>query len=246
MKICVCDKNQRSVSEIEGKIRAYLEKNILHLELICMRSSEELLSSNCKDIDLLILSTEFEDINGIDVARKFRTKNATCEIIFISEDPLKARYAFEVDALRYLMKPVNDDELDEALDIAISRIEHRASKLLKLKQGQRVLQLQIDDIIYFETLDRKLKVNTKDKVYLVDNKINDLEKRLENQGFFRIHKSYLINLALIKEYDQNSVTMQNGEIAYISRLKSKIFKTQYQSYIESKYNQEINEQECYL
>ena len=174
-------------------------------------------------------------MSGLDVAQSIRRNKVASDIIFITSHQEEAYRAFEVNAFRYLLKPVKREVLFKTMDLIMRKREEREKRLMVLNLGQKYFQIACDSIIYFETVDRKLRVYTTKKTYMVDNKINEVDKMLADKNFFRVHKSYLINLSYVQEHDQTTVTMLNGDVVYISRLKLKAFKEKFVTFLRKEH-----------
>ena len=235
IRIAICEDEKIFRDNLIRLITEYFEEKGIEYFIDDFLRGEDLLKVSLEQYDIFCLDVAIQDgMSGIEVAKKIREKVHKSDIIFTTSHQEEAYKAFEVNTLRYLLKPVQRDELAEVLDLALKRKEERESQVLVLNQGQKFIQIPLVDILYFETLDRKLKVNTVNKPYIVDNKINELDKKLSERNFFRIHKSYLINMTYIREHDQTTVTMQNGDVVYISRLKLKAFKEKFSAFLRRK------------
>ena len=232
IKIAICEDEKVFRDHLIRLMKNYFEQRNIQYFIDDFLRGEDLLKVDMVQYDIFCLDVAIQDgMSGIEIAKKIREKTHTSDIIFTTSHQEEAYKAFEVNTLRYLLKPIQGDELAETLELAIKRKEERESQVLVLNQGQKFLQVPLIDIMYFETLDRKLKVNGKKETYIVDNKINDLDSKLAERNFFRIHKSYLINLVYVRQHNQTSVTMQNGDVVYISRLKLKAFKEKFSAFI---------------
>lgn len=235
IRIGICDDEAACRGELKQLLEAYFSKIMTSYQISEYTVAEKLLDTDISNYDLFCLDIHMPNgINGIEAARKIRDKNKEAEIIFITHDVQYACEAFEVNALRYLLKPLDQQKLYYTLDLVIKKYEERAMKIIKLNLGQHFFQIPLSDILFFETVGRKIKVHTKKKEYLVDNKIKNLEKELEDRNFFRVHKSYLVNICYVKEHDQSTVTMQNDEVVFVSRLKLKAFKESFGHYMKGK------------
>lgn len=232
-RIFICDDEEIFRKHLEELLEEYLQGHLKHYEIKYFSSTRELLESNYERCDVFCLDVEIgEGINGIEVAKKIRQKNLNADIIFTTSHPEEAYTAFEVNALRYLLKPIQKEQLFTTFDIILKRRKERQAEVIVLNQGKKLFQLSTAEILYFETVDRKLRTVTSNKEYIIDNKINEVDKKLQERGFFRIHKSYLINLAYVKEYNQATVTMQNEDEVYMSRLRVKAFKESFRLYLK--------------
>ncbi|HAU85412.1 MAG TPA: hypothetical protein DCW90_07895 [Lachnospiraceae bacterium] len=236
LKIAVCDDESFFREQAGAALEEYSRQRGIEFQIEYFSSGEELLQANCSEYGLFCLDVEMKDgISGLEVAQTLRRNRIFSEIIFVTNHQEEAYRAFEVSALRYLLKPIKLEQLFRTMDLIMKRREERERRLIVLNQGQKFLQVVCDNIIYCETIDRKLQVYTTQKTYLVDNKINEVDKQLSNRNFFRVHKSYLINLAYVQEHDQTTVTMLNGDVVYVSRLKLKAFKESFLAYLRKEH-----------
>lgn len=233
LRVFVCDEDESFHKDIGGMLEEHLKKSVKCYEITHFMSPDDLLQANYEQCDLFCLDVVFTNhMNGIELAKIIRKKNYKAYIIFVSSDFETAYTVFEVDTFRYLLKPIQKHQLESALDILLKKRKEQISKLITLQQGQKYFRIPYTEILYFETEDRKLHTVTVNKEYMMDNKINDLDQQAVDLNFFRIHKSYLINLAYVKEYDQISVTMQNGAVLFMSRLRIKEFKENYLRFLK--------------
>ncbi|SFR72788.1 LytR/AlgR family response regulator transcription factor [Anaeromicropila populeti] len=236
VKIAVCEDESFFREQLGDLVTEYFEAREKTYAIDYFQSGEELLEANLSEYHVFYLDIEIKGgMNGLETAKKIRTQMAQGDIVFVTNHQEEAYRAFEVNALRFLLKPIQKDILFKTMDLVVRRKEEKARRIVILNKGQRYLQVPYDNILYFETVERKLKVHTTKKTYLVDNKINELDKLLCERNFFRVHKSYLVNLAFVQEHDQSTVTMLNGDVVYISRLKLKQFKESFVVYLRKEH-----------
>lgn len=235
-RVAVCDDEDFFRNQAGELLEEYFKLRGKECQIDYFTSGEELTKADYGNYNLFCLDVEMSNgMSGLEAAQFLRKNRVFTEIIFVTNHQEEAYRAFEVNAFRYLLKPVKKEVLFKTMDLVVKRKEERERHLLVLNQGQRFLQIVTDNILYFETVDRKLKVYTTQKTYLVDNKINEMDKQLSDRGFFRVHKSYLINLSYVQEYDQTTVTMLNNDVVYISRLKLKAFKENFLTYLRKEH-----------
>lgn len=168
--------------------------------------------------DLILLDIKMKDGTGFDLLEQIDT--ISFKIIFITAYDQYAIKAFKFSALDYLLKPVNSDELKEAvgkakelnlkevktkLEILTGNLntEDQSRKKIILKTFDNVYLVRIGEIIYAESNDRYtiLYLESGEKV-MVSNVLKHYQEMLEEYGFFRAHKSYLINLECIHRFEK--------------------------------------------
>lgn len=177
---------------------------------------------NSNAYDLIILDVEMAKINGIETAKEIRKLNKDVNIVFLTSHDEFAKEGYEVNAFRYLSKPIQENKLIEAIE-SIKNKEDSVKKILVNNKGEEVL-IKIDKILYIEAQNKDIFIHTDNDIYMEKNNLGYFEKLLMNYGFFRIHRSYLVNLDFVKSYTPKEVVLDNGELVYMSRLKYKSFK----------------------
>ena len=96
----------------------------------------------------------------------------------------------------------------------------------------QVLKIKSKDIMYVETLDHKTKVVTPDAIYYSSDLIDYWHKKLTHSSFYRVHKSYIVNLDYVNEYKRNEVKLINGEIIGISYRNQPDFRKYFFNYLK--------------
>ena len=177
---------------------------------------------------IYFLNVFFEsDINGIQFGAKIREYDKLGVIVYITQhiELLYLSYIYRVEALDYIIK---DDikKLEERIKSCLDRANKKLGadniemKKIKIKQGDIISSISIDDIYYFETSEKPHKIilhKEEEKIEFVGN-LKSLESSIDN-SFFRCHKSYLINKSKVKEINtkDKTVLMENNEVCLVSK-----------------------------
>ncbi len=234
-KVGLCEDEKIFRDQLTELVKQYFDAKGEKYAIDTYEKGEQLLEVEHTCYSIMFLDVEIKNgMNGLELAKKLRELNHTSFIVFITSHQEEAYKAFEVDAFRYLIKPVQKEKLFEVLDILIQKIKALRNQIVILKTGQNLVKLHMSEILYIETVERKVKICTLKKDYIADNKISELDAQLIENDFFRVHKSYLVNMAYIKEHTHTEVTMQNGIQIFISRLKLASFKKQFVMYLRRK------------
>ena len=227
IKIAICDD--------EPNIRAYLsslvKKQNTECEITEYASADEYLSAD-KEHDLLFLDIEMQDSpsiksdtdkNGMWLAKEIRSRDNGKQpiIIFVTGYEEYVYDAFDVDALHYLIKPINTQKFAEVFDKAVKQIsveQDQQKKMLVILLGDTRKAVAWNDIYYLESRNHKVVLYTKEGKLEYYARLEDLEAELQGQ-FYRIHRGYLVNLSYIDEYDKTEVRIVNGDKLLLSRRK---------------------------
>ncbi len=207
MRIGICDDENIIRRELLNFCEEYKLLHINDIETVCFSSGEELLM--CKQpIDILFLDIQMKGINGMKVAEKIREKDESMIIIFLTGYQGFMQEGYKVRAFRYLIKPLKHKEFNQVLSEAIHDLT-KDSKAMVGTDGETVL-FKIRDIIYIEYNNRNTIVRTKKDSYESTSTMMEWESILNTGDFFRVHKSYIVNMAYIEEIGKD-VLLENGE-----------------------------------
>lgn len=181
--------------------------------------------------DVVLLDIEMNGINGLKTAELLREKNNNEYIIFLTSHNEFMQEAFKVKAFRFLVKPINQRELNEALFKAKKEIFN--NKNIIINERNRVKVIQINNIIFFESFGDGTYIYTKNEIYESIKTLKYWIGLVGNESFFQIHKSYLISLNYVKNLGDSSAEMQYFKQPLpISRRKFPLFKKAFLEYIK--------------
>ena len=125
--------------------------------------------------------------------------------------------AYDVEAFQYLLKPVDNRKLKRVLQKAVLKTEKRSQEFIIVSRERQKMKLLLDDIYYFEIKGRVVDVHGTEGTFAYYEQIGELENKLRDKGFFRCHKSYLINLKYVDGYNRQEVILENGEAIVIAK-----------------------------
>lgn len=184
--------------------------------------------------DLLFLDIQMPKLDGFDVV-ELLGKDAPL-IVFVTSYDEYALRAFEAEALDYILKPVKTERLEKSIQRVRQQVKidfeplidkHRDSMAplnrILVRSGYDVVIIPAKDIVYFEAQDDYVKIFTREgKSYLKSDRMNNLEKTLDNRSFCRIHRSYIMNIEFLKKIepyskDSRLAILQTGAKLPISR-----------------------------
>ncbi len=230
LKIAVCDDEPAFVEQISDRIKKYIPDGIIQ----CFLSSEDLLLQG-ELFDIYFLDIQMEKMNGIETAKKLRELEEESIIVFITGAKEYVFQAFDVAALHYLVKPVDDAKLQEVLERAKKEIEkkqNRKDRQIFIKTRNKNITLNVADILYFENEMRKIIAHTVRGEISFYGVMADMEKEA-GAGFYRCHRGYLVNFSYVMEYDMENIMLSNGEKIYLSKDRYHDFVKQYMRYLRN-------------
>ncbi len=180
--------------------------------------------------DLVFLDIEMPAVDGITLAKKIRSRSENVFIVFLTSHIEYALEGYEVNALRYLTKPVDIEKLKEV--IRYVQEKQGSSRQIIIKEDGEEILIDINDVIYMESMNQNVRIVTAKGEHVIRYNIGDFEEQLKNDGFFRIHRGYLISLSKVKKLSGNDVILDGGETLPVSRSNVKPLKEALYTYVE--------------
>jgi two-component system LytT family response regulator len=236
MNILLLD-NERSARET---IKAYLKKFDFEKPVIEEASSikEAELILQRFDPDLGILDINLDE--GTSFYLLSRIPEIDFKIIFVSAYDQYAVKAFKFNALDYILKPINPMEFNAALEKSLSSPKTNQAQLqgftetinqkrfdkLVLRDSKAIHFVKIDEIIHCKSESNYTSFITENGEIVISKTLGEYEDLLRTKGFFRSHRSHLINLHQIKKFDRRdggTIQMTNDEHVPLARNKKEIF-----------------------
>lgn len=201
--------------------------------------------------DVAFLDIEMPGLNGIEVVQNL-TMDDPPFVVFATAYNEYAIKAFDLNALDYLLKPVNEERLDEALKKIRERMageeggaKEQIEKVEKLAEEEgnllpfsnkvpvpthdRYVLVDFDDIVMIEVQDRNTLLHVGEKSYMMNQTLDHFERKLPKNKFLRVNRSALIGLGHVKEIviwfgNRFKIMLSNDMEVISSREKSKILK----------------------
>lgn len=232
----IVDDEKNALESLALKIAKYFpEIHITHTFQNPQKAVEEI---NTKHPDILFLDIEMPVLSGFDVLSKI--ENPNFEIIFVTAYNEYAIDAIKHCAIGYIVKPIDNDELQNSIKNAITNIQQKTAleknrqfleNLLNNGNSTIVIPTQkglsfikTEDIIRFEGIDGYTKIILKNSSILSSYSIGKFTSSNKLLNFFSVHKSHFINLNYISEYlNEGYVIMSNNDKAPIAKAKRKAF-----------------------
>ena len=215
LQIAVCDDEIIECCNMAKKIKDILEEMKIPCIIRQFQSGGELLHAP-EHFDIVFLDIIMRDLNGLKTAQIFREKFDRI-LIFMSSSREYVFEAYDVEAFQYLLKPVEDGKLKSVLQKAVLKTESRSQEFIIVSRERQKKKLFLDDIYYFEIQGRVVYVHGPEGIFTYYEQIGELENKLRDKGFFRCHKSYLINLKYIDGYNRQEALLENGEKIVIAK-----------------------------
>lgn len=222
MRIAIVDDQEKWRLCIEALIKKYYGKRELQIDHY--DCGEDFY--NQTGYDVVFMDIEMKEMDGFETVKLYKSNNKDAIIIFLTTHEEMSRQGYLVNAFRYIIKSNIEAELEEALS-AIDVLQNRSRLIQFHVINMRTMYIKAEDILFIETDNRNVIIHTKEQDYVSNKKMDKLEQELDGIGFFRCHKSYLINLEHVYKFDRLNVYFKDGKKALVSTRKYTQLKDRY-------------------
>lgn len=232
MKIAICDDDYTMQNEVKRLIVEYSVKSHIPVPEIMLFSSGEALLDYDDSFDITFLDVELSGISGIHTGKMLARRNKKIiNIIFTShEDYLDEAMHFH--AFRFLSKPLEKQRFFRNYKDALQAY-HTISDRTAIETKDGIFTVDSSDIVFIEARFKKVIITTTEAQYTSVQKMDYWERTLNKHCFFRTHRSFIVNLEHIDNFNHNTISIFHGKYtAYLTVRKYTEFKKTYLMYIE--------------
>lgn len=232
-RIAICDDNPADVSVLRG----YLEHSSIaaNIAISTFPNGNELVRNYNKKrcFDLIILDMIMDHMNGMEAARKIREIDASVSILIVTATVEYAIDGYQVNAVRYIVKPVEQNFFLKLVETLYNEFKKNESRFYSFPSKAGTTVISMDDIYYFESDLRSIRVVCKQGDYTFTGRISRVEEETSDQDFIRIHKSFIVNMKHIHNIYKESITLDNGDTVPLSHHRHKQINQKFLKYMEA-------------
>ncbi|BDR83364.1 response regulator, virR [Clostridium tetani] len=224
--IAICEDNSIHSNEIVNLFNQYSINENIKFNIDMFSTGKQLLIHGYNDYDVIILDIQMNEINGIEVAKIIRKTNNYVKIVFITALEKYWPEGYNVNAFRYILKPINEDIFYNEIKNLITDINKRKI-FIPVENNGNIKKILISSIKYLEISNRKVIIHTDSGNYISTYKLKYWNEKLSSFSFANPHSSFLVNMNYVMEMDREKVTLLDGEYIYFSQRKFKNFKEKF-------------------
>ena len=228
MRIAICDDENTFLRDLEEKIYKIIPRLDCNVEPFSC--AEDLLSSTPK-YDIIFLDIEMGGMDGMTAARIIRQTDSEVPLVFLTSHTEMAIEGYEVNAFRFLKKPVDNDKLRQTLnDIRLMKASRRG--VLIKSEGDDVLLIPAE-VLFIESDNNNVRIVTTEGTISTRMKLSEAIDLLNgiSDTFRRVHRCTAVNMAHVGRIREKEAVMDNGSIVGISRSHFAKFKNEMYQYI---------------
>lgn len=209
-RFAICDDDEKYLEYIDRLVAGWARQTGTAVETERFPSAEAFLFRYevQRNFDVLLLDIEMTGMDGVALAGTIRKENDDVQIVFITGYTDYIAAGYEVSALHYLTKPLNEEKLFGVLTRAVGRLK-RNEPTLTLELPGETVRLPLSGIRYLDVLHNYVTVHA-GRDYAVKRPLTELEKALDGR-FFRVGRSCIVNLACIRRASRTEAELSTGE-----------------------------------
>lgn len=226
ISIAIVDDEQEHIDNIRSYLdRFFGEKNDRDGFVVStFRDGKDLLDGYEPKYDIVFLDIEMNDIDGMQTAKTIREKDEKTVLIFVTRLASYALKGYEVEALDFMVKPVDYVNFSVKLKKALKHVELNRNKLICVElSGGNMRWLDTSQISYIEIQNHALIIHMTDEEIKIWGSLKTIAEQLEGSSFEYCNRCYLVNLRYVAGINKNMCLLKNGEELLISRYKHSAF-----------------------
>ncbi len=219
MQIAIVDDIASEREQLRKRLEKYIVIHSLHADIFEYENGETFLDAAQKHtFNVLFLDIYMNGTNGIDVAKKLRTFNTECLLIFTTTSTDHALEGFRVRAMHYLVKPYTEKEINALIFEIIQRIPS-PDKYIDVKFNSQSFRLRYKDIVYAEHFSHQMyiKLSSGKTINIRQTFSNFIIPLKEDKRFFVCGRGIIVNLEHVTDLNGNNFIMDDDSAVGISR-----------------------------
>lgn len=219
MRIAICEDNEEHLEILEEMINRWAKEAEKPIVIGRYRSAEQFLfcMKDEQHYDLAFLDIQMLKINGLQLAKMIREKDRLIFLVFTTALKKYAPKGYEVSAFRYLIKPLQEDEVFQTLAKASQIIEDRKREAVIVKRGDESCRIFKDDIYYIEVDNHHIILHLHEETIRFKAKMKEFEIQFKEPQFCKCHRSYIVNLKYVGKISREGVEVDGKKTLPISK-----------------------------
>ena len=216
-KIAVCDDLKADRGKIISLLSSYLDQNNLCVKVDEFESGEAFLEADTAVYNLVFLDIFMGRLNGMEIARKIIQRNQKIQFVFVSTSIDFAAEAFNIEALHYIVKPIEKKQIYNVLDKFFESFY--SMRTVEVKVGRLEESIYLSDILYIEAKGKKTLIHMKTGVLEASQSLSEMAQLLPDSDFCMPIRWALVSMREIISMPSDQLKLTDQTEIPISRRK---------------------------
>lgn len=217
LNIAICDDEAVICRLYQEKVQNIMDQQGIPVKISIFSNPKEFLEGmKNRRNQLLLLDIDMPGISGLEIAEKMQGLAAKPLIIFVTNQDALVYQTFQYHPFGFIRKSFLEEELAGVLGQAVQELRNRQVKYI-FKFENQTTAIRLSDLMYLEAEGNYLMLHTKEQVYRIRDTMARAEKELEDRGFVRIHKGFLVNQEAVYRIGNDEITLMDRTVLPIGR-----------------------------
>lgn len=216
LRIAVVDDDRKVTEKVSEYIHSFCSQNGHHVLVTEFSDGSCLLENYTSEYDIIFLDIKMKHMDGVETAEQIRKTDPDTILIFLTQTVQYALAGYKVDAMDYMIKPVDYYSFELVFRKALRRLEQNRPRMIVLNVNGNRRVIQLSQLCYVEVYDHYLTYHTIDEDIRMKGTLADAKKELAHNGFFQCSRYMLVNIRYISAVNQKDIVVC-GRIFDISR-----------------------------
>ena len=222
IRIAIAEDDPQCYAQLEQYVNDYGKETGRAFHITHYDNGEDLVERYKPEFDLILMDVEMPFMDGMTAAGYVREKDPEVVIVFVTNLAQYAIQGYSVNALDYILKPLNYFSFSQRLARCLRYVKKREDAYITVAVKGGALKLEVGDIYYIERLGHQLMFHTRDGIHASSSTLQQMEEALGDKGFVRCNKGYLVNLAHVSGVRDGCAVIR-GDKLLISRGRRALF-----------------------
>ncbi len=222
IRIALVEDDASYRQELKAYLEQYARENGEEIDVKTFADGDEIAQDYRAEYDIIFMDILMRFMNGMQAAREIRKKDEEVIIIFVTNTAQYAISGYEVNALDYVLKPINYYAFSKTMERALAKVKRDEEKFIVISNKYSAYKVNENAIQYVEINGHSLIYHTRDGDFGAVGTMKEVEEELSGEHFFRCNKCFLVNLKYVDAIEGDDALVA-GEPVQISRSRKKPF-----------------------
>lgn len=223
IRIAVIEDENKEAELLKSYLVKYESECSENFSVSCFPDAVDFLTDYHAEFDIIFMDIELPHMSGIEAAKKLRLLDPVVALVFITNMEQLAVRGYEVDAIDFVVKPINYYRFSSMLKKAVRAVKKNDEKEVVVRTAATIKRLRISQIYYIEVRDHRLIYHTEVGIIEAWGNLKDTEDMLTDSDFARSSSAYLVNLKHVVSIDSDCVTVGDDSVPISQRRKKSFY-----------------------